>query len=349
MTLMRAACLLLSIPVWVDCLAVRPIPGREPVGVETIFARAKSMRSSLVPRKPRWHKRLRLRRRRKAEVSLRDMLEKQESLDVWGVQKAKETISVPFELDPSEADRLAAMKVLVEADLAKVDTRVRESYPDVYGDLRLLRFLRKDEVQDPVSAALRYRSFLQWRQDSGADIVRSRIEKDPFYIHSTLTASHIPCDFALCCDDRSIVSVVMNVGDWDTASVSRLIQEGALSLEDFLTHWTVMFESLHMRLHELSVDRCSLVYIDEVCDMSRMSLHQFSPSFVSNILKPWIHLTQTYYPETAERICLVNPPRILSLVWGLVASLASPRTVAKVKLYHRVRKPIYKFARHHEA
>jgi hypothetical protein len=63
-----------------------------------------------------------------------------------------------------------------------------------------------------------------------------------------------------------------------------------------------------------------------------MRMQQFSPAFVTQVLKPWLSVTQTYYPETIKYIFFMNPPRALSLIWKIVAPMSSPGTVAKVRM-----------------
>jgi hypothetical protein len=108
-----------------------------------------------------------------------------------------------------------------------------------------------------------------------------------------------------------------------------------------------MYESINLKLHNESHLRERMVYMDQVCDLSDLNLLQFSPTFVSQVLKPWLSLTQSNYPETANRIYLLNPPRILSLVWGLVAPLSSPGTVAKVQLRKGYDGSAYDFVEEH--
>ena len=94
-----------------------------------------------------------------------------------------------------------------------------------------------------------------------------------------------------------------------------------------------MFESLHQRLYLESIKAGRMVYIDEICDLKKMSIGQLSPSFVSKVARPWISVTQTYYPETAKRISFLNPPSILSVAWSIVAKMVSKSTVEKVQLF----------------
>jgi len=62
------------------------------------------------------------------------------------------------------------MKHLLRSELKMIaDNNLHERYPDVYSDLRLMRFLRKSKERDVVSAAERYRSFLEWREKNEVD------------------------------------------------------------------------------------------------------------------------------------------------------------------------------------
>ena len=106
---------------------------------------------------------------------------------------------------------------------------------------------------------------------------------------------------------------------------------GRITLDDFLDYWIFIYESLHLTLHKESVDRHKMVYVDEACDLSNLSLRQFSPSFVTKVMKEWLKMTQNNYPETTKRIWFFNPPRIINVAWNIVTPMTSPGTVAKVR------------------
>ena len=314
---------------------------REPAGAESMFRRAKVMRRGSVKRikgalKKPW--KLRIRRRRRMEM---------EQIDLWGVEKAREDLLLPSWAcsDPEEERRLAAMKIMLVKDLKELESKtiylqkngrkqvkLVDAFPDVYSDFRLLRFLRKDKVQDPVTAAVRYREFLSWRERNNIDEIRAMIESNIFEPPPELAmvADYVPCEFQAKRSQDGVVPVLLKVGSWDTSSITQLVRSNDLSIETFLQYWTYMFDSLHCHLYQESMREKKMIFIDEVCDLSGMSLKQFSPSFISTILKPWMHLTQSNYPETAKRIVFLNPPKILSVVWKIVTPLTSPGTVAKV-------------------
>jgi hypothetical protein len=309
-----------------------------------MFSTANTMRKNNMSRiKGAWRtkpwKKVRLRRRKQGV----DFSE----IDLWGVEKAREELSLPSWAcsDADEERRLAAMKIILEKDLEALklrtmvmpNGRIRKAvdvFPDVYSDLRMLRFLRKDKIQDPVMAALRYHEFLQWRSQNDIDSIRLLVESSPFEVPSRLSrvGGLLPCIFRAEPSQDGVVPVLLEVGAWDSVTIATLIRNNELALSTFLEYWIFIFESLHKHLYEESIRNKQIVQIDEVCDLKGMGLAQFSPGFISTVMKPWLQLTQSNYPETAKRIIFLNPPNILFVVWKLVTPMASPGTVAKVSL-----------------
>jgi hypothetical protein len=321
---------------------------------ETMFSRAKTMRKKQITRiKGAWTKKpasLRLSLRGKHQRVVVGAIIDMEQLDLWGVEKTRQDLSLPSWACESveEERRLAAMKMLLERELERLNSKmvtlpqnggrrvvkVVTAFPDVYSDFRLLRFLRKDKIQDPVTAAMRYRQYLQWRERNDIDAIRAMVESHPFEPPPALAVveNYLPCEFRGEPSRDGIVPILLQVGSWDTAGITQLIRNNELPLSAFLQYWAYMFDSLHYHLYQESMKENQMVFIDEVCDLSGMTLQQFSPAFVSTVLKPWMDLTQSNYPETARRILFLRPPRILRLVWTLVTPLASPGTVAKISL-----------------
>lgn len=250
-----------------------------------------------------------------------------------------------------ETEGLAAVKLLVEPALQRIPETNRNRYPDVYGDLRLLRFLRKDGIQDPSKAAARFREFLQWRVDRNIDQdIRARVELHPFVETDTRVADHLPIDFDLPLmavdgpdDDRRLVagyprsqdypqdaSIVLHVGEWRTRALARILQRNELSMETFLRHWIYQNESLNRKLYLESYERKRFLYVDNICDLTACHIGQLSPGFVSNVLKPWLSTTQRYYPDTTCQVRFVNPPRVIAYGWRVVTPLVDRNTVGKV-------------------
>jgi len=244
--------------------------------------------------------------------------------------------------DASEEAHFAATKVLLNEEFERLrNEKLDEAYPDAYSDLRLLRFLRKDKPQQPLLTAERFRAFIRWRQDNNVDRIREEVGKSPFNPPpktdkiASLFPIHLKYDErmyeTIAAEDT--VPALLPIGDWKSSALAEEIHSRHITLPDFLDYWIYLNESLNLLLHEESMRRQKVVYVDEVLDLTEMSLKQFSPRFVKNIMKPWLHLTQTFYPETTKRIYFLNPPRILKVVWSIVTPFVSPGTVAKVILH----------------
>lgn len=318
---------------------------REPAGVAAlIFARPKSAlrqgqkrASKFIRNRRRWRirRRQRLDRRREGIIELTE--DEEATLD---------ELNIPDWacVDEGERHRLGLMKLLLKEDFERIrdvtvdmdgkQVPVVQAFPDVYGDLRLLRYLRKDAVQNPESAAQRYRSFLNWRRENDVDTVRLDVESRPFSPPSQLDILRelTPCDFDVKeGGSEDTVAALLYIGAWDTRKITRLIQRNEMSLSCFLLYWTHIFESLNLKLHNEMMQRERMVYIDEIADLKGLTLNHFSPGFVNQVLKPWMRVTQRNYPETTKRIIFLSPPKFISIMWNIVTPMVSPGTVAKVQ------------------
>jgi len=237
---------------------------------------------------------------------------------------------------------LRQMKKLLESDLKPIyDENLHTLYPDVYGDLRLLRFLRKDKPRNVLSAVERYRSFLRFREESNVDEgIRKRLGIGrnntnmfkPHGLDQVSTYFPISFDGLTAFGDGTMPTVTLFIGQFDTKSVSSLIQssDSSVSLQTFLDYWTFVYEAIHLQLYNTTLDAGEMAFLDEICDLEGLSLWQFGPYFVKNILKPWLSLTQSNYPETARKIIVKNAPSIVGFAWNLVTPMLSEGTVNKI-------------------
>ena len=252
-----------------------------------------------------------------------------------------------------EKIQLQQMKLLLGAEMkVVVNSKLHRLYPDVYSDLRLLRFLRKSKERDIVSSSERYRSFLKWREENNVDKIRAMVESNhgessfiPPDDSLQRVAAYFPMKFdyvigsATDSDEGSskesntVRPAILYVGSFDTFGISERIKatESNISLDDFLNYWIYLYESIHFHLYQQSIHFGKMMFLDEVCDLSGLSLQQFSPYFVTKVMKPWLKMTQSNYPETTRRIYILKPPAIVNLAWNLVAPLLSQGTVDKIR------------------
>eukprot|EP00986_Skeletonema_menzelii_P016553 scaffold15007_cov155-Skeletonema_menzelii.AAC.2 len=151
------------------------------------------------------------------------------------------------------------MKLLLRSELKMItDANLHEKYPDVYSDLRLLRFLRKSKDRDVNSAADRYRSFLQWREKNKVDEIRDMIEDcggsfTPTSVRLQVVASYFPMNFEYLAQetdtfnlgDKPVVKpAILNVDEFDTRGITEKIlsSNSDVALEDFLNYWIFLYE-----------------------------------------------------------------------------------------------------------
>ena len=77
--------------------------------------------------------------------------------------------ALTFTESPEEEAALVRLQTVLSQDLPDVSSTAW--YPEVHGEVRLLRFLRKAKGRVDV-AACRYREMLQWRREADVDAVR---------------------------------------------------------------------------------------------------------------------------------------------------------------------------------
>lgn len=252
----------------------------------------------------------------------------------------------------SEQIQLQQMKLLLRSELKTITlSNLNEKYPDVYSDLRLLRFLRKSKERDVNAAAERYRTFLDWRAKNEVDNIRAMIENfsdsfTPMDERLQIVATYFPMNFEYLIQTtdesneggKSLVKpAILNVGEFNTRGITDeiLASESDVALEDFLNYWIFLYESIHVRLYQQTIQFGQMTFLDEVCDLSGLSLQQFSPSFVTTVMSPWLKMTQAYYPETTRRIYILHPPAIVKVAWKLVTPLLSQGTIDKISFVRK--------------
>ena len=247
-----------------------------------------------------------------------------------------------------EKNQLQQMKLLLQSELKIVtDNNLHEIYPDVYSDLRLLRFLRKSKERDVAQAAERYRSFLEWREQNEVDKIRAMLEESsssfftPTDERLQTVATYFPMNFNYVNEsikgENVVKPAILNVGQFNTRGITdKILSSGSdIVLEDFLNYWIFLYESIHVQLYQQSVQFGQMQFLDEVCDLSGLSLQQFSPSFVTKVMSPWLKMTQAHYPETTRRIYILHPPAIVKVAWKLVTPLLSQGTIDKIRFVRK--------------
>ena len=141
---------------------------------------------------------------RRIQNKKRQISSTEDTLMISSNQEDLPTIDCKWACNSIEEEiQLQQMKLLLESDTQIIrEKELHTTMPDVYSDLRLLRFLRKSEDRNIVSAADRYRSFIQWREENNVDEIRSSISEDmsssnftPLDTKLLRVASYFPMNF----------------------------------------------------------------------------------------------------------------------------------------------------------
>lgn len=159
------------------------------------------------------------------------------TLDVERPQDGQIEAACMVMLRDGEQEKLLQMRALLKHDLASVP----EWLPDVHGDVRLLRFLRKCKG-DSAGAVDWYRGMLAWRRREGVDRIRHKL------VSGSLGPREFPCHERLQAlmpvtvwSERprmhaDAVQVIYN-GKWKTRGLVEAIRAGELTEEQFLLYW----------------------------------------------------------------------------------------------------------------
>jgi hypothetical protein len=276
-------------------------------------------------------------------------------VDPWGVEVEQSHLHLLSWALTSESEtrHLAAMKIILEPDLEQLREKtvttmdgrtinVVKAFPDVYGDLRILRFLRKDKIQDPVTAAVRYRQFLNWRKENHVDQIRLHLEErlrlgdeDAFRPPAAwkIVDDCLPFHLFATSAQDAMVPVDIQLDRWDIQKLTKIVRNGSedgLSLKEVFGYWIYIFEALNFHLYHESVRTKQMVFADIHCNMKELKLGQLHHLLMSSILNPLINIAQSQYPETTKAIHVSCPSKLFSFVWTVLSPIVKKGTLAKV-------------------
>lgn len=218
-------------------------------------------------------------------------------------------------------------------------------YPEVHGEVRLLRFLRKSKGSVD-AASSRYREMLAWRRATNVDAVRDAL------VQQCMRPSDIPhfspmqrmMPVTIWADEQLSVDLaaatdlqlqpqglqVFQIGSWDSRSLVAAKRSGVLTQDDFMEHWVYANEYVSLELERLSQERGEVAGLQLVCDFRGSSLRQVSRSFFK-MVGPWASMSQDNYPSTSEDIIFLNTPGFVTAIWGLISPMIGQQTQSKIR------------------
>lgn len=256
--------------------------------------------------------------------------------------------ALTFTESPEEEAALVKLQAVLSQELP--DASSTAWYPEVHGEVRLLRFLRKAKGRVDV-AACRYREMLQWRRDADVDAVRDDLVQQSRRA-TGMRASDIRhfrpmqrmMPVTIWADQQRSTELaaatglqlqpeglqVFHIGRWDSRSLVAAKRRGEFTQEDFMEHWVYANEYVSLELERLSQERGEVAGLQLVCDFRGSSLRQVSRSFFK-MVAPWAAMSQDNYPSTSEDIVFLNTPGFVTAIWGLISPMIGQQTQSKIR------------------
>ena len=266
------------------------------------------------------------------------------------VEVEREVSWIPAE----EREKIAEMRRQLSADLAALPP-----WPELVGDIRLLRYLRKCNGESEAAVRL-YQSTIVWRRENDVDRIREDIVQNRLTIQdivngrvqflmldeANMTAApngqlfnatqddlirsgkrildFLPIELAYGFSEETGEMVqYLSAGRWNTRGIGSAWMEGRINREEFLRFWVYIAEVISIEADRLSRRQRRLTRVHEIVDVSGCSVGQVSKSFFK-LLKPWVQFVQSHYPETNRDILFCRTPFIFSFLWSV--SEATPAT-----------------------
>jgi hypothetical protein len=245
-------------------------------------------------------------------------------------------VSFPVRLTEAETSSLLSLKSELQVDLSELPV---DTEPDVYGDLKLLRFLSHCD-HDVCKTAAMFRDFVSWRQQRGLAAVRQRLIDSNIDIESIPNLKKIAYHVLCRCVykftkyfDQLPANLLLKNGSGEvlldkTGNVMSLEKTGMCNVRGYLNEvkelhsgevceiqvTDVEVEDVHLAymelrsliLHRLSVERVELVHMTVIRDLA--GLQMIDPRDLV-VLKRIIHLndlSQRYYAGTVGKIVFIN-------------------------------------------
>ncbi|KAK3235591.1 hypothetical protein CYMTET_54214 [Cymbomonas tetramitiformis] len=232
-----------------------------------------------------------------------------------------------------ERPLLAELSRELESDIA-----LTPGFPEVVGELNLLRFLRGND-RDIVKAAAFFRSMLAWRTEFDVDKIRQRVVRENWHEyfdqrhlpHAERVLAYYPERFFHGADKRG--NPIMISSDDFNNNISGLMAN--VTPEDYIEYRIARAEAQALLLHALSENQGRLVKLVHIWDLKCMTMGYWGKLTSAPCEEYRAKLDQKMkhcYPESVFMLIAVNTPWFLEALWKPVSLLLPKRTLAKISI-----------------
>ena len=225
-----------------------------------------------------------------------------------------------------EAPAFAQFKAELASELG---TEPWASFPELTGDVRLLRYLRSREA-NVAEAAKAFRAHLAWRKEHGVDAIRQRIVDE-----------NIGLDWSLYPRGREVEACCPMVLDAGFSKQGHLVQldnmglvtpsavtgKQGMGLEAFSVAIIYMLEARNKIQDDLSRKTGRMVRTVQVRDMMQVTTAMVNSN--KKVATSIMSMAGDNYPESIDKMVFINSGNAFKLVMASFRAVAPARTVAR--------------------
>lgn len=211
---------------------------------------------------------------------------------------------------------------LTEDERAAVEALQKEFEEELSHEL-LVRFVRgywKEENRHQHTVDVLKRS-LDWRKERGVDGIENRfLEKEDLFYEQW------PQDF------HGVSKLGHPVYYEKTATIDPSTLLENFTMEELELHHAQMQETLLEMKRDMTKKSGKLTYKSIVImDMADFGSKHLSSKF-STPIKTIIHIDQYYYPETLQKLLLINCPFVFRMMWAMIKPWLHPITRSRIEI-----------------
>lgn len=228
---------------------------------------------------------------------------------------------------PAEEAPLQAMKEALAEELA---TEPWCSFPELVGDIRLLRFLRGHG--EATAAATAYKAHLAWRKDFGVDAIRQAVVDKQM----GLNWAHYPRGeevsrfFPMQIDGGvSRDGHIVQLDNTGLIQPEGILGEGGVGIDVFNHAFIHMLEVRNKLQDDRSRAEGRMIQVIQVRDMEQVGMGMLSSGNMA-MAKQVVKLSQDNYPESMSKIIFVNTGSVFQAIMATMRTVLAARTMEKI-------------------
>jgi hypothetical protein len=229
-----------------------------------------------------------------------------------------------------EAPAFAAFKAELAAELA---TEPWASFPELSGDIRLLRYLRSREA-DVAEAAKAYRAHLAWRKQHEVDAIRQRVVEEKMGLDWSLYPRG--AEVEACCPQVlhagfSKQGHLVQLDNMGLVTPAAVTGKQGMGLDAFSVAIIYMLEVRNKLQDDLSRETGRMVRTVQIRDMMQVTAGMVTSN--KKVATSIMSMAGDNYPESIDKMIFINAGSAFKLVMTTLKAVAPPRTVARFLTY----------------